>query len=242
MENQTTSQKEKSILLPASILIAALLIGGAVIYSTGSKSLGETRPEVTAQQAQVASQVGEPSVSADDDAYLGKENAPVTIIEFSDFQCPFCRKFWRETLPKIKQEYIDTGKAKFVYRDFPLSFHPGAQPAAEGTECAREQGKFWELHDKIFEEQEKQGQGTIQFFAEDVKKWATKIGLNTSKFDQCLDSGKYKQEVEKDIADGSAAGVNGTPATFINGRLVSGAQPFATFKVIIDEELKKLGK
>lgn len=185
---------------------------------------------------------GPVNVSVDDDAFLGKKNAPVTMIEFSDFQCPFCRSLWRETLPQIKKEYIDTGKVKFVYRDFPLSFHSGATPAAEGAECARDQGKFWEMHDAIFEEQQKQGSGTIQFTADDVKKWAANIGLNTTKFNQCLDSGKYKQEVEKDIADGSAAGVSGTPATFINGRLISGAYPFAAFKVIIDEELKKLGK
>ena len=115
-------------------------------------------------------------------------------------------------------------------------------PAHLAAACADEQGKFWEMHDAIFDEQEKLGSGTVQFTVDDVKKWAAKIGLNTAKFNQCLDSGKYKQEVEKDIADGSAAGVRGTPATFINGRLVSGAQPFAAFKVIIDEELKKLGK
>jgi protein-disulfide isomerase len=183
------------------------------------------------------------NVSADDDAVLGNPDAPVTIIEFSDFQCPFCRKFYKETLPQIKKDYILTGKAKLVYRDFPLvQIHPGATPAAEGAECAKEQGKFWEMHDVIFDEQEKQGSGTIQFTADDVKKWAAKLGLNTSKFNQCLDSEKYKQEVEKDIADGSAAGVTGTPAIFVNGRLIVGAQPFAAFKVIIDEELKKLGK
>lgn len=98
------------------------------------------------------------------------------------------------------------------------------------------------MHDAIFDEQEKQGSGTIQFTANNVKRWAAKIGLNTTKFSQCLDSGKYKQEVEKDIMDGSVVGVTGTPAVFVNGRLIVGAQPFAAFKVVIDEELKKLGK
>ncbi|MDP3763618.1 MAG: DsbA family protein [bacterium] len=231
------------LFLPISILIAAVLISGSLIYnSNSSKSVAGSAKN--AGQAAIGNEQpsGPVNVSADDDAYLGNKNAPVTLIEFSDFQCPFCRKFYRETLPQIKKEYIDTGKARLVYRDFPLSFHPGATPAAEGTECAREQGKFWEMHDVIFDEQEKQGSGTIQFTADDVKKWAAKIGLNTSKFNQCLDSGKYKKEVEKDITDGSAAGVTGTPAVFINGRLVVGAQPFAAFKVIIDEELKKLGK
>lgn len=92
-------------------------------------------------------------VSTDDDPALGDPNAPVTIIEFSDFECPFCRRFWQETLPQIKAEYIDTGKARFVYRDFPLSMHPGAFPAALAANCANQQGKFWEMHDKIFSEQ-----------------------------------------------------------------------------------------
>lgn len=236
---------KNKLFLPASIIIAALMISGAVLYTrSGSPRVVANNGAATAQLAGNTQPTGGvANVSADDDAVLGNPDAPVTIIEFSDFQCPFCRKFWRETLPQIKKDYLLTGKAKLVYRDFPLTqLHPGATPAAEGAECAKEQGGFWEMHDAIFEEQEQQGQGTIQFTADDVKKWAAKIGLNTSKFNQCLDSGKYKQEVDKDIADGSAAGVTGTPAVFVNGRLIVGAQPFAAFKAVIDEELKKLGK
>lgn len=99
----------------------------------------------------------------DDDVVLGNPSATVSIIEFSDFQCPYCRTFWKDTLPSIRRDYINTGKVKFIYRDFPLSFHPGAQPMAEGAECAEEQGKYWEYHDKLFEEQQKRGSGTIQF-------------------------------------------------------------------------------
>src|SRR3989344_4940012 len=242
MENQQT---KNSLSIPFAIVIAGVLIAGAVFYSGSKSSVGTTQgSNPTGQVAGGAPQaVATVAASVDDDAVLGDPNAPVTLIEFSDFQCPFCRKFYKETLPQIKKDYILTGKAKLVYRDFPLvQIHPGATPAAEGAECAQDQGKFWEMHDAIFDEHEKQGSGTVQFTVDDVKKWAANIGLDTSKFNQCLDSGKYKQEVEKDLADGSAAGVNGTPATFINGRLVSGAQPFSAFKVIIDEELKKLGK
>lgn len=245
LKTQSGDDKSK-LFLPASILIAGLMIGGAVLYTSSDSPKVVSNKEAAAIQ-QVAGNTqqagGAVNVSADDDAVLGNPEAPVTIIEFSDFQCPFCRKFYKETLPQIKKDYILTGKAKLVYRDFPLvQIHPGATPAAEGAECAKEQGKFWEMHDAIFDEQEKQGSGTIQFTSDDVKKWAAKTGLNASKFNQCLDSGKYKQEVEKDIADGSAAGVTGTPAVFVNGRLIVGAQPFAAFKAVIDEELKKLGK
>ena len=234
---------KSKLFLPIAIVLAGVMISGAVLWTRSSPQTAANSGGTVQQAAGNIPQAGGiVNVSADDDASLGDPNAPITLIEFSDFQCPFCRKFMIDTLPQIKKEYIATGKVKLVYRDFPLSFHPGATPAAEGTECAREQDKFWEMHDVIFDEQEKQGSGTIQFTADDVKKWAGNIGLDTTKFNQCLDSGKYKKEVEKDVADGVAAGVSGTPAIFINGKLVVGAQPFSAFKVVIDEELKKLGR
>lgn len=236
---EETGIKNKSAnpyVIPISIVIAGGLIALAVLYANRAAA-----PRAAGQRAAAGTAAVVPVADlADDDPALGNPDAAVTIVEFSDFQCPFCRRFWRETLSQIKSEYLAAGKAKFIYRDFPLSqIHPGALPAAEGAECAREQGKFWEMHDVMFEEQEKQGQGTIQFTGEDVKKWAAKIGLDSVRFNQCLDSEKYKPEVEKDLADGAGAGVTGTPATFINGRLISGAQPFAAFKAVIEEELAK---
>ena len=158
----------------------------------------------------------------DDDAVKGDEDAPVTIIEWSDFECPFCARFYRDTLPLIEEEYIKTGKVKLVFRDFPLSFHQNAQKAAEAAECAGEQGKFWEMHDLLFE-QGVEG-GTVGF-----KQYAKQLGLNTAKFNECLDSGAMASEVRKDTADGAAAGIQGTPGFLINGKLVSGAQPFSSF-------------
>jgi protein-disulfide isomerase len=170
---------------------------------------------------------------ADDDPVKGDPNAPITIIEFSDFQCPFCGKFYRETLPQIKEKYIDTGKVKLIYRDFPLSFHENAQSAAEAAECANEQGKFWEYHDLLFEKQQ-------DLSVENYKQWAEELGLDMEQFNECLDSGKYADEVTNDFSDGQAAGVTGTPAFFINGKKVSGAQPFSVFEQIIEEELSNL--
>ena len=221
-------------IIPGAIVLAGAMISAAVILSSGGLSVGGGK---TANLGNDPG--GQKEVSVDDDAYLGDKDASVLMIEFSDYQCPFCRSFWRDTLPLIKSEYIDTGKVKFVYRDFPLNLHPGAMPAAQASECAEEQGKFWEMHDKIFIEQEKQGSGTIQFGANDLKRWAGELGLNAGEFNSCLDSGKYLEEVNKDLQDGQVSGVNGTPGFFINGRLVVGAQAFSVFKAIIDEELNK---
>ena len=171
-------------------------------------------------------------VSADDDPVIGKADAPVIIIEFSDFQCPFCGRFYSQTLPQLKKEYIDTGKVKLVYRDFPLPMHQHAQKAAEAAGCAEEQGKFEEFHNKVFENQK-------ALTDENLKAYAGDLGLDQSAFDSCLDSGKRAAEVKKDANDGKAAGVSGTPSFFINGQRLVGAQPFAAFKSIIDAELEK---
>lgn len=234
MEETNKNFDWSKFIMPGAIVIAGVMISAAVIFSNGGFG-------GTGRTANVGGDIsaGSKAVSTDDDAYLGDKDAPVVMIEFSDFQCPFCRSFWRDTFPLIKSEYIDTGKVRFIYRDFPLSFHPGAMPAAQASECAREQGKFWEMHDKIFIEQDKQGGGTIQFGSADVKRWAEGLGINIGDFNSCLDSGKYTEEVNNDVKDGQAAGVTGTPGFFINSRLVVGAQPFSAFKAIIDEELAK---
>jgi len=235
---------KSQLILPGAILIAAFLISGSLIYTNSDKLSDGGGAAQIKQGAENAGEGRLIDVSIDDDAMLGDKDAKVTIIEFSDYQCPFCRIFWKEAFTQIKEQYLNTGKARFVFRDFPLSFHPSAQVSAEAAECAGEQNKYWEFHDKIFGEQEKMGQGTIQYTESDIKKWGREIGLNETEFNQCVDSGKYKEEVQKDIADGSAAGVNGVPSIFINGRFVAtsdgqsvGAAPFAVFKAIIEEAL-----
>lgn len=220
--------------LALSILTAGAMVSGSFLYANVFEA--KLGAQIDPGQIKPGAKV---DVSVDDDPMIGNKNAKVTIIEFSDFQCPFCRSFWKDTYQQIKKEYVDTGKVKFVYRDFPLSFHPMAMPSAQASECADEQGKFWEMHDKMFSEQGKLGQGTVTYTVNDLKLWAVSLGLDSGKFNSCLDSGKYKTEIEKDMADGTTAGVTGTPSLFINGRLVVGAQPFANFKAIIDEELKK---
>lgn len=170
-------------------------------------------------------------VAATGPAKGGGEKAPVTIVEFSDFQCPFCSRV-NETIDQVMKTYGD--KVRLVFRDYPLPFHEQAPKAAEAAQCAHEQGKFWEMHDKLFANQR-----ALQ--VADLKKYAGELGLDQAKFDGCLDSGKMEAVVKKNLEEGGAAGVEGTPAFFINGRLVSGAQPFEEFKRVIDKELTRKG-
>ena len=172
------------------------------------------------------------SVSTEDDAIKGQANAPITILEFSDYQCPFSARFYSQVLPELEKNYIKSGKAKFVYRDYPLPFHQNAQKAAEASECAGEQGKFWEYHDTLFENQK-------DLDTTSLKKYAKNLKLDAAKFDTCLDSGKMAPEVKKDTEDAAKYGVSGTPCFFVNGWRVSGAQPYNSFEEIIEKELKK---
>ena len=166
----------------------------------------------------------------DDDPFKGGVDAKVTIVEFSDFQCPACE----DAYPVIKQLASDYGdRIKIVYRDFPLSQHYFAFKAAEAGNCANEQGKFWELHDMMFENQDNLG-------VDSLKGYAAGLGLDTAKFNSCLDTGKYASEVSDDLADGAAAGVNSTPSFFINGKRYNNMS-YDQFKQIIDAELARLG-
>lgn len=160
----------------------------------------------------------------------GNVNAQVTIVEFSDFQCPFCEKFYTQTLSQIDDAYIKTGKAKLVYMNFPLSIHNEAEKAAEAGLCAQAQGKFWEMHDKMFENQE-------SLSVVNEKKWARDLGMNGAQFDLCLDSGKYAADIKASFDYGSQLGVTGTPSFFINGVRIEGAYPFETFKQAIDAQI-----
>ena len=170
---------------------------------------------------------------AADDASIGAANAPVTIIEFSDFQCPFCQRVM-PTLKRVRETYGD--KVRIVWKDFPLtSIHPQAFKAAEAGNCAREQGKFWEYHDVLFSNQQ-----ALQ--PEFLKKYAADTGLDVVKFGACLDTAKYGDHVQEQMGVGNGLGIQSTPSAFINGRLVTGAQPYEAFVAIIDEELERAKK
>ena len=168
-------------------------------------------------------------IASSDSPTKGASNAPIEMIEFSDFQCPFCQRA-NPTVQQVLNTYGD--RIKFVYRHYPLPNHPGARPAAEAASCAGEQGKFWPYHDRLFANPSK-------LSASDLKQAAAELGLDTSKFNACVDTHKEQAKVDADVRAGEDAGVDGTPAFFINGRMISGAQPFDVFKKVIDEELKR---
>ena len=182
-------------------------------------------------------------VSLDDDPLLGNPDAPVTIVEFSDFQCPFCSRFYQQTLPLIKENYIDTGKANLVYRDFPIdSIHPNARPAHIAAECADEQGKFWEYHDLLFDRQS-EWQGLFGGAVEErFTQYASALGIQTESFSSCMSSDEMAQEVNQDFLQGAQYGATGTPTFFIGNvddgfiKLV-GAQPYAAFQAAIESQL-----
>ena len=176
----------------------------------------------------------------DTDAVLGSKDAKVTIIEWSDYECPYCKSYFTNTYSQIKKKYVDTGKVKIIFRDFPLAFHdPLATQQAMAAECAGELGgatAYYKYHDLLFQTTTSNGKGMQKA---QLYSLAVKVGVNAAKFKTCLDTEKYKSEVAKDIADAAKAGVNGTPAFLVNDNLISGAQPFSAFETIIEAELKK---
>lgn len=171
---------------------------------------------------------------------LGRPDAPVTLVEFSDYQCPFCQRFFATTLPALKKDYIDTGKVRYVFRDFPLDqIHPQARKAAEAAHCAGEQGKYWEMHDVLFGNQQ-------ALEPPKLSEHARTLGLDGGRFDECLTSGKHAARVSQGLTDGLATGVQGTPGFVVaktrpgdtvEGTLVVGAQPVDVFRRLIDQLL-----
>ena len=228
-------------------LIAVAFFSG---YTLGSQTVpplviqentkSNTTPQPTQTQSTEEARI---FVSLSDDPVKGNPNAPVTVVEFSDFQCPFCARFFAQTLPQIQQDYIDSGKVKLVFRDFPIdSIHPNAIAGSIAAHCANEQGKFWEYHDKLFEGQTQWARLSAGDAANTFKQYATELGLNSDNFNSCLSSGKSLDEINNDYRDGINYGVTGTPAFFIgndkNGYVtVIGAKPYSAFQQVIDDEV-----
>lgn len=240
-----TLNRDKIINAVVVIQLALLIVFGVQIYGIkqqlgdgGSTAVAKADEAPSAKAADNTAPSAAPTAAAggkvdvtvnDDDHVIGNPDASVTIVEYSDFECPFCGRAY-PTVKQVLETYGDD--VRLVYRHFPLSFHPQAQKAAEASECAADQGKFWEYHDRIFEEQTLLSGGVTQ-----MKKWAGELGLNQSSFDNCLDSGEKASLVADDLNAGQSQGITGTPGFLINGTKVSGAQPFSAFQQVIDAEL-----
>ena len=182
-------------------------------------------------------------ISADNDPIIGNPEAPITIIEFSDFQCPFCARFHVQTLPSLIDEYIEQGKVKLVFRDFPIqNIHPNALPAAVSAECANDQGKFKDMHDLLFDNQKQWSNLETSSALSTFVQYASDLQLDQEEFTSCLTEGKHIDEIRKDLEDGRNYGVTGTPGFFVGNDNIGyvelkGAQPFESFKKIIDSQL-----
>ncbi len=251
------------------LVAAALILTAANLYWTFSLSKkinpdsGLTATNNNGNTNSAAPTTGQKvAVVSGDGPVKGSPDAPVTIIEFSDFQCPYCAKAVvgsQAALPQVYEQYIKAGKVKLVFRNYPLPFHENAQKAAEAASCAAEQNKFWEYHDKLFANQ-------TALSVDNLKQYAKNFGLDTNKFNDCLDSGKTTAQVQKEMTDGASYGVSGTPSFFVfkgslsvdpqyiqtqaqtgqyiidlgnSNAMIIGAQPFSVFQKIIEEELKK---
>lgn len=163
---------------------------------------------------------------------IGDINAPVTLVEWSDFQCPYCKKFYEDTIKDIKTNYIDTGKVRFVYKHFPLSFHEAAEISAQAVECANEQGVWYEYHAAIFENQ------NGAYGKSELIRWSQGIVEDQNEFRSCLNSNRYAEKVKNDMSYGQSIGVQGTPGSFVNGIKVDGAQPYNVLASLIESELR----
>lgn len=232
------------------LMVASFLIGSLF---NQLKSLKGTKSGETAQPAQSPAPSGATQQAAkqgENGGVLGAEDwakieqstvtkgnlgAKITIVEFSEYQCPFCKKYVDDTYPQIFAQYGD--KIYYVFHDYPLPFHANAQKAAEAARCAGDAANYWGYHDLLFKNHDEwadKPDPTDLFVG-----YAQKLGLDKDKFKTCLTSGKFSQAVKDDLALGQKVSVNGTPSFFINGRMLVGAQPFENFKFIIEEELKK---
>lgn len=250
------------LLLPALFLLA--LVPSSVSLAQTTDDVQVLQKEVQAlkegQQAiqkdlqeikkLMASRPGAPAaeqalnamINVEGEPFKGDKNAKLTLVEFSEYQCPFCGRHFRDVFPQMDKEYVQTGKVKYVFRDLPLeSIHKNAFKAAEATHCAGEQKKFWEMHDRLFENQKELEPAMLTAHAQ-------AIGLDAGKFQQCLESGKYAADIRKDIAEANKVGIVGTPTAVIGLtqpndpkikvlRVVRGAQGFNTFKAAFDELL-----
>ena len=208
----------------------------ASAYQQAGPRDGKAQATATAQAAQPV------NVPLGDEPFKGSPDAPITIVEYSDYQCPFCLRHFQQTMPQF-QSYIDAGQVRYLFKDFPLhTIHPQAQKAHEAARCAGELGgneTYWQMHDLLFARQEEWASVAVPQHVAVFKQLADEANLPTADFAECLDSGRYEEAVNEELNEGIELGVRGTPAFFINGNFVNGAQPFSVFQQAIEQLLRE---
>jgi len=232
------------LLTPISIFLSAILISATLFFSLRGVTLGTAGTSTSAgttSSATARETVTVTELDYKEGPVIGDANSNLVLVEYTDFQCPFCKRHYDQTYPSLKKDYIDTKKIAFISKDFPLDFHPSAQKSAEAGQCALEQGKYWEMHDKMFAVSTSGGETLL---VANLKQYAKDLGLDSAKFDSCLDSGKFAGAVTASAATGQTVGVTGTPGFFVGtksgtnkvkGFLIPGAYPYANFDTILKD-------
>ncbi|TRZ80843.1 DsbA family protein [bacterium] len=238
------SSKKNIFIIAISIIVAGLAIGGAILYSNQIKSkkleadLNKTLP-LPPDETKISERITNINLDYEGYPFIGEKDAPVTIIEINDYQCPFCKTFASEVMPELKEKYIDTNKVKFVFRDFPLPYHPYSQKSAEAALCYYDQElNYYDYYTKLFE-------NTNALETENLIKYAEELGADNEQFSSCLENGDFEQTVKTDfeeinrIIQSSKLENFGTPAFLINGKPLIGAQSLSAFDDIIEGELQE---
>ncbi len=227
-EKHRRQERTSRILAITGISLIAVLVVGFMVLATLPRAVGEIIKPADIVRPQV------------DVNKMGDPKAPVKIIEYADYQCPYCKNFYTDTVEQIIEAYINTGKVYYEYRSFGSFIGPESARAAEATYCAGDQGKFWEMHDVIYTNQGAENAGALR--DDKLKAFAEYLKLDTVKFNDCFNNGKHKTRVAQDGADAQAAGITSTPSFLVNGEIIKGAQPFAVFQQKIDAILASTGK
>ncbi len=244
-----SSSIAKAIIIGAVIIALSNLVGSGVIKPKGGSAALVPQASSVPQAAAPAPPAAPTTATASVGHFpiKGDKNAKIAVIEFADFRCPFCEKYFTDTAPQIMKNYVDTGKVKYAFRHYQF-LGPASVTAGNAAECANDQGKFWDYHDYLYKNQPSESD-TSMYVSDKLTTVATTIGVNASQFKSCLDSTKFAQNVTADMNDGQTAGVSGTPSfvigkldsagtKVINGKLLVGAQPYASFQAAIDSLLQ----
>ena len=252
MTDKAASKKNLITYVLAGLLVVAAFAIGSLYTKVTMLEKGTATAGTQPAAGAAATPAPKPVTVSKNDPSQGKSDAKVTVVEFADFQCPYCSAYsgldaqtvkamqgqnpsWQPVEPNLFKDYVNSGKVRFIWKDYPFLGQESIW-AGEAARCAQDQGKFWQFHDYLYSHQGQENSGA--FSKDNLKKFAASLNLNTADFNKCLDSDKYLKQMQDAQTYGQSVGVDGTPATFVNGQLVSGAVPYSQIKSLVDAALK----